>query len=331
MKIKPEELKKITYLDNNSIGDRAVLLMPLWDGEEWKQWLPINNGELAEIKPVDIVHSDYLAKDAVKETDLWIPFVDFIWQRGNWPEIYKINHAICEDFHNLATSIAKINYFFRNRESIGGKVSSFVETEIEYIVTLARSIFDLLQETIAKIWKNRISFLDPETEKMRKQRNLPETFSKIVLRNKQDIKTADELQNEYGLPTNLAAAYYSCAGFFNALRKVRDNIVHGSGSVSGVFDTEKGFCVSPNSKGFCDFDIWDESHKYNENISSLLPWLTHVVFNTINACSEIMSAFSQQIQFPEEMAPGYKVFIRGLNNEALISLIDVAKGEKVWW
>jgi len=44
-----------------------------------------------------------------------------------------------------------------------------------------------------------------------------------------------------------------------------------------------------------------------------------------------MKAFSQEIQFPEEMASGYKVFIRGLNNEALISLIKVTKGEKVWW
>jgi len=31
------------------------------------------------------------------------------------------------------------------------------------------------------------------------------------------------------------------------------------------------------------------------------------------------------------MAPGYRVFVRGLNNEALLSLIEVEKGKKVWW
>ena len=97
-----------------------------------------------------------------------------------------------------------------------------------------------------------------------------------------------------------------------------------------LFNTEKGFCVSPQSKYFEDFP-WKPEHYYNENIVSRRPWIANAVLGTIEACSEIMFALASEIRFPDPIAPGHLVFIRDPSNEALIRLLNVHQGRLVWW
>jgi len=54
-------------------------------------------------------------------------------------------------------------------------------------------------------------------------------------------------------------------------------------------------------------------------------------FHTIDACSALMAAFAKEIEFPPEIAPGYRVFIRNVNNVAAIDLIKSHRGELIWW
>ena len=214
---------------------------------------------------------------------------------------------------------------------LGGIVPmTFAATEIEYIATVARGIFDLVQEVIAQLW-DRVTILDEETEKKRKGRKLPSTFSKMVLRDKKTPRTAEEIKAEFHLPPVLAAEYEKHSPFFSRLRDVRDKIIHGLGSHTLVYSTEKGFCVDPKLPPFNGFDIWKEQHYYSANIASLLPWLAHVIIHTIDACSALMGAFAKQVQFPPEIAPGYRVFVRGTNSDAIIDLLKCQRDELVWW
>jgi|BarGraIncu00431A_1022009.scaffolds.fasta_scaffold18491_2 hypothetical protein len=325
------ELAKIPYLNPGVIGERVVNLMPLWDGASWHQWLAVED-RLIPLRILEVEQVDYVAKEAARETDLWVPFVDLMWQRTSYPEVCPRVTTICDDFHNLFTSIAKLRHFHRTREMLGGIVPmTFAATEIEYIATVARGIFDLVQEVIALLWDGRVRLLDEEAEKRRKKRKLPSTFSRMVLKDKQAPRTAAEIQTEFHLPPILATEYERHTPFFSQLRDVRNKVIHGLGTHTLIFSTEKGFCVDPKLPPFNAFDIWKEQHYYNTNIASLLPWLSHVIIHTIDACSALMTAFANQVQFPPEIAPGYRVYVRGTNSDAIIDLLRSHRGESVWW
>jgi len=116
-----------------------------------------------------------------------------------------------------------------------------------------------------------------------------------------------------------------------ALRSVRDRVVHGLNPLPFVGSTEKGFVVRPNESPFDEFAEWTEAHKYNEAAVSLLPWLSHVILGTVNACSELMAVFATEIELPPELTPGYRLFIRSENSTTAQYLLDALHGTAIWW
>jgi hypothetical protein len=326
-----EELRTVPYLDVEHLQERTVNLMSLWDGQNWHMWVPTPSG-LVEGKIVDTVEGDYVAVTAAKPTDLLIPFVELMWQRASWPEICPLINAISDDFHNMGTSIAKLRHFFecRNRLQPGG-ARRFASTELEYIVILCRTVFDLLQEILSIIWNKRIKLLDEQAESRRRAHPLPDTFSKLALFRKERPKTADEIQQQFQLPPSLVAVYTEAAPFFFQLRDARDKIIHGGSGLGMIFDTERGFCVNPTSAPFKSFQGWRPEHYYNENIVSILPWIANNIFQTIEACNVLMMVFASIIMLPPKIAPEYSVFVRGPHNESLIEVLQVQSGSSPWW
>ena len=225
--ISVEELKKLPYLDVSALDDRTVNLMPLWDGTAWHMWFDTPIGLIAG-KIVDTTEVDYVAKSAARSTDLFIPFVHIAWQQCSWREICPLIIAINQDFHNMGTSIAQLKHFQEFRKLIGDRgAHTFALTELEYLVTLCRTTFDLLQEMIAWIWKNKVRLLDERSEAFRLAHPLPKTFSRMVLQEKQEVRNTGEIETQFGLPTPLAEQYARVAHFFSDLRKIRDSVVHG--------------------------------------------------------------------------------------------------------
>ena len=283
-------------------------------------------------KVVDTVEGDYVSVGAAKKSDLWIPFVDLMWQRASWPEICPLIMSISDDFHNMGTSVAKLRYFHDSQKTLANRSASrFASTELEYLVMLTRGVFDLLQEMVSNLWSNSVQLLDEAAELRRRARKLPETFSKIVLRDKREIRSAKQIESEFGLPKPLAEEYERVAPFFSQLRDVRDSVVHSGADFGIVFATERGFCVNPKAKPFSEFSGWRPEHYYNENIASVLPWIANVVLQTIQACNGLMNTFGTIIKLPPEIAPGYRIFVRGPHNEALAELLQVHSGASFWW
>lgn len=326
--VKQAELSKIPYLDATAVDQRVLLLMPFWDGEIWRHWIGVDGGALIEMKPIDTVRSNYVATTAARDTDLFFPFADFMWQRANWPETSRLILSILDDFHMLGTSAAKLRHFFETREQVDKSLlGAFVQTELEYMLTVSRSVFDLLQEAVAGFWNKRVLLLDNAAQKAR--RPLPDTFSKVVLESNR-LRTADEIASRFGLPDVIAAQYATYGETFLHLRTWRDRIVHGGSSVDMIFVTDKGFCVSPTHSAFSDFE-WTDAHRYNDAIVSLLPWVANIVGRTVGACTDLITAYASVIQFPPEVAPGYRVFVRDPAGIELAALGRVFDGERVWW
>lgn len=329
--ISRQELEKVFYLKPEAVYGRTLLLMPFWDGFNWHQWVEAPPGSFIKIQVVETVHSNYVANYRANESDLWIQFIDIMWQRASYPEIADAVRGIQDDFHLLGTCADKLRHYFETREQIALDIrASYVRTELEYLLTVTRSTFDLLQEAIAYLWNNTTRLLDPELEAKRQTRKLPDSFTKMVLKDRHIVRPPDELMETYTLPPLLAECYSHYAAFFAALMQARDRVAHRGGSVETIFETKKGFCVDPKAKTFSSFQ-WQPKHYYNENIVSLLPWIAYVIFGTIEACNQIMLAFARTIMLPEEIAPGYRVFIRDPANRAIIRLGSVAEGKIVWW
>ncbi|MGA2054696.1 MAG: hypothetical protein ABSG88_05265 [Bradyrhizobium sp.] len=329
--INPAEIAaKMPHIDAAALQGRTMLLMPVWDGTAWSMWVDAPPGQLTRVQVVEPIRSNYLATVPADKYDFQIPLVDFMWQRASWPEVARQIMGVCHDFHQLATIAAKLEHLHETRETIDANLlTSFVQSEVEQLIIVARSIFDLLQEIMAYFWNDRISLQDPAAEATRRPYKSPDTFAKIAL-NGELPRTADEITQRYGIPPRTSAMYAKNAQFFVSLRKSRDALVHGGSSVDHVFATEKGFCVDPRSKYYNGF-VWKAEHYYNENIVSLRPWIAHTVFRTIEACSETMSAFACDVPFPPPIAPAHKIYIRDPANKALVRLLQVDKGDLIWW
>ena len=227
------------------VGDRTVNLMPLWDGTHWRMWFPTPGG-LIEGKVVDATEADYVAHAAAKPSDLFIPFVHIMWQRASWREICPLINAICDDFHNMGTSVAKLRHFFGCRRTLApGSVNRFASTEMEYLAILTRTVFDLLQEMISIIWREKVQLLDESAEAHRRGHSLPETFSKFVLKDKQSFKSADDIERDYRLPRALAERYAELGPFFAQLRDLRDRVVHGGKRLRHDFRHRAGILRQP--------------------------------------------------------------------------------------
>jgi hypothetical protein len=325
------ELAKLPHINTAGLQGRTVLLMPVWDGATWSLWVDGPEGQLIKVQVVDAARSNYLAQSPARQDDLHIPFVDLMWQRASWPTVSRLIMGICDDFHLMATIAAKLEHFHETRDGIPQNlIGSFVQTEIEHLIIVARSIFDLLQEILADLWNNGIRLLDATAEAKRKSRKLHDTFRKVVLSNNETLRSATEIADIYGLPPPTSEMYQKHAPFFLSLRASRDRIIHGGSSVDFIFSTDKGFCVDPKSKYFRDFS-WQKEHYFNDNIVSLRPWLANIVLQTIEACSDIMFSLASVVAFPEAVSPDYQVFIRDPSNEALLRLLDVANGNLIWW
>jgi hypothetical protein len=285
-----EELKKLPYLDVSALDGRIVRLMPLWDGADWRLWVNTPVG-LIEGKILDTTEGDYVGKSAAKPSDLFIPFIHVMWQQASWSEICPLIVAISDDFHNMGTSVAKLKHFHKFRDRIGSRgAHRFALTELEYVVTLCRTTFDLLQEMLASVWKTRVRLIDDKTEAFRRAHPLPKTFSRMVLNEKELVRDAAEIEERFGLPTPLAAQYGRVAPFFSELRRTRDRIVHGGSGFGMIFDTERGFCVDPKTQPFNIFENWRSEHHYNETLASVLPWIADTILKTIDACNSLVTA-----------------------------------------
>ena len=82
--LQPVPLTSIPHLDLSNLAGRHVMLMPFWDGLEWHVWTPVGEGFL-HLRPKDAALGDYVAERPAREEDLFVPFIDLMWQQASWP------------------------------------------------------------------------------------------------------------------------------------------------------------------------------------------------------------------------------------------------------
>ena len=321
--IKPidEALDEMKHLCRENLRGELPLF-PVYDADGWHCWMRTPDGRVAHLRPPNMHEGKYLAKANAGPDDLYFPFLDFFVQRlfsngalRGWLD------AIVDDLWCLSTSMAKLEFFYRS--SLADKQSDFrwmVGTEIEYIVSVLRNVYDLLQQVIVIVWKSiQLQGCD------RKNQELKGSFADMTLRGDKPMSAA-EIANLRKVPDWLAAYYAACAPFFADLRKYRNNFVHWGANAGLLYVNDRGFAVNKNSAQFARWAVWD-ADSISGDLASLRPVFQYMMSSTFDAFNAFASLIQQSIACPSPVAPGYRMFIRGYHNGALIRALSGAK----WW
>jgi hypothetical protein len=223
----------------------------------------------------------------------------------------------------------KHSYLTRNQLPLGA-AADFATTEFEYLIVLCRTVFDLLQEIISKLWAQRVRLNQPELEVIRKARKPPDSFSAVCLKDKGCPRSSEELQGLYAFPKQMADQYVAAAPMFFRLRELRTRTVHAGTDAAFIFEADRGFCISKMHDLLTTIpDVF--IHESNDQIVSVLPLIGAMIAQTIQACNSLMQAFASRIPFSSKIATGYRIYMKSPSIAALSEILQIARGASPWW
>jgi hypothetical protein len=317
--IEIKKLDAIPYIDKGQLEGRFISTMHFYHEGSWELYIDVGD-RLMPIKAWP-AEAFYFANEREKDTDLYFHFLDFIAQRACFYGTEKPILGLRDDLFNLSASIAKIEHLHATKERIKQGVSRMVATEIEYVYSVCRSMFDLLQEISARLWRTTV-LVDEEAEAARRRKKqLPETFSKVLYTGDDQIRTPEEIEERFGIPNLWAEYYVRHATFFTDMRKFRDGVIHNGSQLEYVFDTEHGFLVGKKKRPFSGFDIWSEEEHFDNDTVPLMPALGQVILQTVLACEDFSHMIVNAFEFPPPIVPGMKFFMRGYFDESFSTLL----------
>lgn len=317
------EIAKIPQIDHANLGGRGLISLNFFVEGEWHLWIPTNAGLIRMNGHPE--EGFYFADRPESKKDGYLDILNFIAQFGNSKGVSRPTQGLMDDFLNLSGCLKKFDLLFEYSQiEKSPGTSRLIITELEYLFSLCRSIFDLLQEIIAAQWGN----IKPVDISARKKQ-LPKKFSSIILSDNQ-IGTVDQIVARFCIPTELAAFYVRSGPFFQTLRKFRDKFIHGGNSPEFVFATAKGFAVKATTQPFASFNIWNEEHRLPNDLCSLRPAIAYLVDETLKACEDYSATIQAMVSFPPPICPGLTFFMRSHFNEQLL-LNKKILHECLWW
>jgi hypothetical protein len=301
-------LSDIPYLSKEDHSGRFLASPTFFDGG-WRMWMQTEStNRFVEVHawPAEAL---YFAVTPEEQADICSEFLDFVAQRANRLTVMKAFSAIQEDICNLAAALAKFT-LIRNSESRSGS-ARMAATQVEYILTVCRSMFDLLQEVIKSIWETVRPFDGSNSKPLKK------SFAEMTLYAER-VRTAEEIAAKFQLPAFLAECYAGHAPIFLKIRQLRDRFVHGGSSVPTIFHGEEGFLIRRSFGPFQNLDIWRTEEMKPNELAPLEPLLGLIVHATLAACEDFAATLLQHVRFDDPMVPGMRLYLRGYFNESLI-------------
>jgi len=310
------QLSAIPYLDHAALPGRFLSSLTFYDGK-WRTWVPIEGERFVEVQAWP-AEAFYFAREPEDSTDIYSTFLTFVAQRANLHGFQVPFSAIQDDMFNLSAALAKLRLIFENGNHAGSGASRMAATEVEYILLVCRSVFDLLQELLAKLWE-KVTLTEPTKRK----KALKKTFSDMTL-HANELKSSDQIAEQFQLPTALADCYAHHAPMFLRIREFRDNLVHRGYQVQTIFRGDDGFVIKKRLGPFLDLNIWRDDEVLQNDLAPLLPALSLVVHGTLAACDDFAHVLLTCLELPPPIVPGMYLFMRGYFNKALLDALTDA-------
>jgi hypothetical protein len=309
------DLYDIPFLDREQLDGRFVGSMLFFDGD-WHAFMEFENERQVIWTTAWPAEATYYGTRPESPTDLSTAFLQLLGQHANFPAVQRHFGAILDHIYSLGASLYKLEVLHAGKHPGSARLAT---TEIEYLLTVCRSMFDHLQEILAKLWDYvRL------TEETTKKQGLPASFRKMVLAEGRR-QTPEELSARYGLPLAIADVYVRHAEMFLQIRKFRDQIIHGGRPNDIIFRGEGCYQVQRRLGPFRDLDIWEDAEVEPNEIVPLMPILAQIIHGTFLACEDFAHCWSARIILPAASVPNMQLFVRGYFNEHLIAALTDAE------
>lgn len=287
--------------------------------QDWLTYHTSPDGGLIVLRGGEVVNGLYFGAEAAGDEDIQIPFISFYYQHASFPSIIEYFPSIEEDLRNLSASMSKFAIYQHLSNSGEISIRQFVLTELEYIFSVCRSIFDTLHRIASESWDS-IQLFDGG------QNEFPTKLSDMVFSG-YDVVPADELVDKFGLTDSLAEFYENLATTLSDIKYYRDSVHHYGGSFKYIFELENGIAVDTSIEPYSEFDAWSDEQINENDLAPIWPFISHIIGSTIHILNTLPDAMFSGIRVPSEIAPGYGVYLRGPHISNLLKIGDLAEND----
>ncbi len=269
--------------------------------------LPPGSGEFLRVHTVGMAAGFYYSKESAANGDMELSLATFIVQHISFRPVVFSLYSLLDDIHLLSATLDKLE-LLREVSTDSLRFSFLVESELEHLFVLLRSMYDLLQRMMKHIG-----------ELMRTKdggsafKKLPDSFAAIALK-KGQLRTTEELQKDFKLPPLLAGFYQSESSLFLKIRTIRNSLAHSGRRLPSVFVTEHGFGVSTEgSEAWSSLEVWKQHELLPNKIGSvraLAAFLVGSFLKTLNNFASALQGTIHPTMLPVAVSEGNRIFIR---------------------
>ena len=258
----------------------------------------------------------YYAAEPENQSDIRSRFLNFLAQVGNITPVKRSFSAIEDDIFNLSASLAKLKVLHSSTAYPSG-VERFAATEVEYILFVCRSLFDLLQEVLQELWKI-IALTDPSIKK----KALKKSFADMTL-HANEILSARAIAAKFNLPLPIAECYERHARMFLKIRQFRDDLIHRGHRIQTIFKGDSEFLIQKDLGSFRNITIWREDEIAQNHLAPLAPVINLMIHGALAAFEDFSVVLQQTCKWFDPMVPEMDLFMRGYFNADLqVALAD---------
>jgi hypothetical protein len=320
-----DQVLRLPYVEFVPDDGRVVNLSSFYDhiACDWHLYLPVAPGQLGRIAGGETVEGHYYAVTPQDPSrDLELPLGTLITQHLSFPgplqELAKLENDVC----HCAAILEKYHLLWTSKSTLKGSATSLVESELEYLLFLLRSFYDIMQSIVSTLTR-RIILPDGTGRKM--VQDLPNSFADVAL--KGDLpRSAEQINAKWQVPESLANWYFGEAPFFGILRNLRDEIAHRGANPPMIFQHEWGFAISPMDPPWNQFDEWPVERRCDGRLGSLRALFARFISHTVQSTTRLTSAMGRAVRIPVGMLKkDVRLFIRSPFGARLVSLEAVRK------
>ena len=318
-KISLEELNKLPYVKNQPTSGQVVILRSFYDhqNDDWILFMEAEPGRLGRIKGGEVVSGSYFSeRPATPEKDLIFPLGTFITQYLSFPNVAGPLSALESDFHNFSAILEKYQLITQQPREKRGGISQLLSVELEHLVIVIRSVYDLIQ----KLSKHATALIKSIDEPRRTiVENLPDSFARVTLDGSR-LRSEEELIERYRLPPPLARFYVDESMHFQAFRDLRVAIEHYGRSLDRVYDLDEGMAIAVDEDPWRSLPIWRPELIRNERLGSLRAVFAYLIFHAIEMTTNYARAYASCVAVPPAIGPGYNLYFRDYFSHHLVNL-----------
>lgn len=308
--IEREELTKLPYYEGQDLYGRIVQLRSYYSSEddEWYMYLPVAEGELGRMGGGEVVHGAYFAEEpASPEKDVAFPLGSFVARFTSWQDVAVVSSKMESDLDQLASLFGKLELIANSQSLTDTERSSLLESEIEHLMTLFRSFYDLLQKFSKRLASKVV---EPGNLQSRVFQDLPDSFAKIAL-NGDEPRSTEQISEAYGVHEDLAEFYASEAEHFATFRDIRDGLIHHGKQAPTIFMLDEGPAIDVSTEPWSGLPVWHETELSRDRLGAVRALAADVAKRCLSATTRYVTAFTTKIAVPPPLISDVTLFLRG--------------------